>query len=103
MYKWWYSESDSEYLPKIPKRLPLRPENSVSLDKIYVCLYNHDATTTEDSHELEFQCGDLLYIINTDGPNFYVGFKYEIRPPTDKKPRIGLVFKDYITPVFEKI
>ncbi|CAF3581106.1 unnamed protein product [Rotaria socialis] len=95
------SESDDDR--SIPKRLPPRPENSVSLDKIYVCLYNHDATTTEDSHELEFQCGDLLYIINTDGPNVYVGFKYEIRPSTDKTPRIGLAFKDYITPVFEKI
>jgi hypothetical protein len=56
-----------------------------------------------NSHELEFNCGDLLYIIDTDAPNFYVGHRLILPLTNHNNNPKGLVFKDYITPAYEKV
>jgi len=88
--------------PIRPPPRPLLPTNSISPENIYVCLYDH-YSTSNDSHELEFKCGDLLYIINTNGPNFYVGHRLTLPLNNHCQTSKGLVFKDYIKPAYEKV
>lgn len=88
--------------PARPPPRPILPTNSISPENIYVCLYDHRPLTS-NSYELEFNCGDLLYIINTDGPNFYVGHRLILPLNTHGHNPKGLVFKDYITPAYERI
>jgi len=88
--------------PRLPQSI-VRVDSPLPLpDNVYVCLYNN-YPTMHDSNELEFNCGDLLYIVNSDGLNFYVGYK--IMPSMNKhnQDRMGLVFKGYITPAYERI
>ncbi|CAF5134810.1 unnamed protein product, partial [Rotaria sp. Silwood1] len=94
--------SCSEPILDIPKRPPPRPINSISPENIYVCLYDH-CRTTNDSYELEFNCGDLLYIINKDGPTFYIGHQLKLPLNNYEQSPIGLVYKNYIRPAYEKV
>ncbi|CAF4533237.1 unnamed protein product [Rotaria sp. Silwood1] len=94
--------SCSEPILDIPKRPPPRPINSISPENIYVCLYGH-CRTTNDSYELEFNCGDLLYIINKDGPTFYIGHQLKLPLNNYEQSPIGLVYKNYIRPAYEKV
>lgn len=85
--------------------MPPRPtqfSSGVLPENIYVCLYDHHSATG-DSHELEFDQGDLLYIINTDGPNFYIGRQFTFHSEGHFPHPIGFVFKDYIRPAYEKV
>jgi hypothetical protein len=75
--------------------------NNLSPQLIYVCLYDHRSSNNAEN-ELEFSRGDLLYIINTDGPNFYVGHRLILPWLPASRPRIGLVFKDYIQAAYER-
>jgi hypothetical protein len=77
------------------------PTNSISPEKIYVCLYNHRPTSK--SNELDFNCGDLLYIIDATGPNFYIGYRLTLPLTSFNHTRKGIVFKDFITPAYEKV
>jgi hypothetical protein len=94
-----------EHIPGTPVRpppRPSRPTHFISPENIYVCLYDH-YPSTDDFHELEFNCGDLLCIINTDGSNFYIGYKLTLPLNSHSPSTIGLVFKDYIRPAYEKV
>ncbi|CAF1017439.1 unnamed protein product [Adineta ricciae] len=94
-----------EYLTETPVRVPPRPtqfSSGVLPKNIYVCLYDYHPTTG-DSHELSFNRGDLLYIINTDGPNFYIGRQFTFHSQGHFPNPIGLVFKDYIRSAYEKV
>jgi hypothetical protein len=88
--------------PTRPPPRPLLPTNPISPDNIYVCLYDH-YSTSNDAHELAFNRGDLLYIINTDGPNFYVGHRLIFPLNNHCQTPKGLVYKNYITPAYEKV
>ncbi|CAF0964576.1 unnamed protein product [Adineta steineri] len=98
--------SSLEYLQDTPMRPPPRPPrpivNPILPENIYVCLYDHHSTE-DNSYELEFNCGDLLYIVNTDGPIFYVGRRLILPYNNHYQNPIGLVFKDYIKPAYEKV
>lgn len=97
--------SSFETVHKIPNRPPPRPNlptNSISPEKIFVCLYDHHPTDSA-SHELEFKCGDLLYILNTDGPNFYVGHRLVLPFNEHNQPPKGLVYREYIANAYEKV
>ncbi|CAF1044615.1 unnamed protein product [Rotaria sordida] len=91
-----------EQILDVPKRPPPRPISSILPENIYVCLYDHYSTTNE-SYELEFNCGDLLYIINRDGPNFYIGHQLKFPLNNHEQTRLGLVYKNYISPAYEKV
>ncbi|CAF2378390.1 unnamed protein product [Rotaria sp. Silwood2] len=91
-----------EHVTDVPKRPPPRLINSILPENIYVCLYDN-YSTTNDSHELEFKCGDLLYIINKDGPNFYIGRQLKLPLNNYEQTPIGLVYKGYIRSAYEKV
>ncbi|CAF0722570.1 unnamed protein product [Didymodactylos carnosus] len=65
-----------------------QPEN------IYVCQYDN---RKKSEHELEFNVGDLIYIVNTNGKNYNVGYKHD-----DRLRKMGLVYKGYIQPAYRK-
>lgn len=76
--------------------------SSILAENIYVCLYDH-RDVANGPYELTFHRGDLLYIVNTDDANFYIG--RQLTFPLDGPPSnpAGLVFKEYITPAYERI
>ncbi|UJR35785.1 hypothetical protein I4U23_028533 [Adineta vaga] len=96
------SNYDDETSPVRPPPRPTRTPNPILPENIYVCLYDHYSTTS-DSRELGFNRGDLLYIINTDGPNFYIARQLTLPIHDHYQNPIGLVYKDYIRPAYEKI
>lgn len=85
-----------------PPRPAARQPKQILPSNIFVCLYDH-FSTTKNTNELEFSRGDLLYIVNRDGPEFYVGHKLTSLSQTDCRAPLGLVFKDFIQPAYEKI
>ena len=95
------SLDSSRETPAIPPPRPPVPTNTISPEQIYVCLYNHRPASK--SNELGFNCGDLLYIVDTSGPNFYIGHRLSLPLTNSNQTRKGLVFKDFITPAYEKV
>lgn len=87
--------------PLRPPPRPARRINTISPEQIYVCLYDH-SSTDKATNELQFHRGDLLYLINTEGPNFYVGHKLTLPWDPHNRPSLGLVHREYIRPAYEK-
>jgi hypothetical protein len=87
--------------PLRPAPRPARRINTISPEQIYVCLYDH-SSTSKTANELQFNRGDLLYLINTEGPNFYVGHKLTLPWDPQRQPSLGLVYREYIRPAYEK-
>jgi len=101
----YFKSSSFEVVQSMPARPPPRPilpTNSISPEKIFVCLYDHHPTSS-DPRELEFKCGDLLYIVNTDGPNFYVGHRLTLPFNEHNQPSKGLVYREFIANAYEKL
>ena len=92
-----------EYPSETPTRPPPRSillKSSLLPEKIYVCLYDH--LSKNNSYELEFKCGDLLYIMNQDGKDFYIGRQLKFPLNNHYQSPLGFVYKDYITHAYEK-
>lgn len=71
---WWYAKAkhtgQEGYIPKNYIKKPRTPKPDVDISKCPLYLAKYDLSTTEDKY-LSFKKGDLLYIINTDGGNWW--------------------------------